>query len=424
MKTPLPPPSSLPLSSIPHPGARGVLPPVPCKPPLPPSALLFLLLLLFLSLSACTRQAESPAPTLADTPLPVVVLPAASAPFERSITVQGTLEAVDSATVSARIPGPLLDVCVDLGDRVKAGKTKLFAVDAATASNQVTIAREAAATARAQVAVAEAKVTKAEAVARKAALDADRFARLKAADHATDNELEQASTQRDTAVAETAVARASLDLSRQQVAQAEAQLAIAERQLSDATAYAPVTGTVAARLKEPGELVAPGTPVIVVKGTAELKAQAYLPARHYAEVVPGETRVEIRPAGADAPVEALVTAKSPAIDPRLRVFEIKALLPGSPSAVPGAMADIRVVFEHREGLSVPQEAVLTRAAGTVVFVADPDGTAKETPVTLGLRDAGRAEILSGLAPGAPVVVQGQTQLYDGRKITVASPAEP
>ena len=34
------------------------------------------------------------------------------------------------------------------------------------------------------------------------------------------------------------------------------------------------------------------------------------------------------------------------------------------------------------------------------------------------RDAGRAEILSGLAPGDPVVVQGQTQLYDGRKIGV------
>ncbi len=382
------------------------------------------LLLSTLLLVSCSRQAAVESASLADTPLPVVAEAAATAPFERALTVQGTLEAVDSATVSARIPGPLSDVCVDLGDRVEAGKTKLFAVDPLTVSNQVAIAREAAATARAQVAVAEARVAKAEAVARKAALDADRFARLKAADHATDNELEQASTQRDTAAAEIAVAKASLDLSRQQVAQAEAQLAIAERQLSDATVLAPVTGTVDARLKEPGEMVAPGTPVVLVKGTDALKALAYLPARHYAEVVPGETRVEIRPNDAADPVEAVVAAKSPAIDPRLRVFQIKALLPGSPSAVPGAMADIRVVFEHREGLSVPQEAVLSRAAGTVVFLAQPDGTAKETPVELGLLDAGRAEILSGLASGDPVIVQGQTQLYDGRKIAVESPATP
>ena len=78
----------------------------------------------------------------------------------------------------------------------------------------------------------------------------------------------------------------------------------------------------------------------------------------------------------------------------------------------------RTVLERREGLSVPQEAVLSRAAGTVAFVAQADGTAKEVPVEVGLRDAGRAEILSGLAPGDPVVVQGQTQLYDGRKIGV------
>ena len=376
------------------------------------------LLLSSLLLVSCTRQAEVESETLADTPLPVVTLPAATAPFERVLTVQGTLEAVDSATVSARIPGPLLDVCVDLGDRVKAGKTKLFAVDPVTVSNQVAIAREAAATARAQVAVAEATVAKTEAVARKAALDADRFARLKAADHATDNELEHASTQRDAAEADVAVAKASLDLARQQVSQAEASLAIAERQLADATAYAPIDGTVNTRLKEPGELVSVGTAVLVVKGTARLKALAYLPARHYAEVVPGKTRVEIRPNGAADPVEAVVAAKSPAIDPRLRVFQIKALLPGSDSAVPGAMADIRVVFERREGLSVPQEAVLSRAAGSVVFVAQPDGTAKETPVELGLRDAGRAEILTGLAPSDPVIIQGQTQLYDGRKITL------
>jgi RND family efflux transporter MFP subunit len=154
-----------------------------------------------------------------------------------------------------------------------------------------------------------------------------------------------------------------------------------------------------------------------VVGTEQLKALAFLPARHYAEVVPGVTELAIR-VGETAPVSVKVAAKSPAIDPRLRVFEIKALMPGSESATPGAMADFRIVFERREGLSVPQDAVLSRAAGTVVFVAQEDGTAKETPVEIGLRDGGRAEILSGLTPGDAVIVQGQTQLYDGRKIEV------
>ena len=61
---------------------------------------------------------------------------------------------------------------------------------------------------------------------------------------------------------------------------------------------------------------------------------------------------------------------------------------------------------------------MSRAAGTVVFVTQPDGTAKEVPVRVGLRDSGRAEILEGLALGDPVIFQGQSQLYDGRKIEV------
>ena len=367
-------------------------------------------------LAGCAEQNDERAQTLADIPLPVRTIAATNAPFERAATVQGTLDSVESAIVSARIPGPLLEVCVDLGDRVVAGETRLFAVDSATASNQVVIAREAAATARAHVAVAEANVAKAEAVARKAALDAERFSRLHGEERVSDNEWERAQTQRETSEADVAVARASLQLARQQVSQAEAQLSIAERQLADATLYAPCDGIVSARLREPGEQVGPGTPVVAIKGTAEVKALAFLPAQHYTSVEPGETEVEIGVGGAKT--TAKIAAKSPAIDPRLRVFEIKALLPGSDTAVAGAMADFRVVFERRTGVSVPQEAILSRASGAVVFLARQDGTAKEVPVRVGLRDGGRAEILSGLAAGDPVIVQGQTQLYDGRKIAI------
>ena len=378
--------------------------------------------LLPLLLVGCAKQASEKAQTLADDPLTVVTLAATNAVFERATTVQGSLESVDSAIVSARVPGPLLRVCVDLGDVVKAGETVLCEVDPVTVSNQVVIAREAAATARAQVAVAEANVRKARTVADKAVRDAERFERLHKEERVSDNEWERARTQRETSEADVAIAEASLQLARQQVSQAEAQRSIAERQFADATVLAPCDGVVAARLREPGEMVGAGVPVVKVTGTEQLKALAFLPARHYAEVVPGVTAVQVRIGAGDGgghpPVETTVAAKSPAIDPRLRVFEIKALVPGSENAAPGAMADFRIIFERRKGLSVPQDAVLSRAAGTVVFVAR-DGTAKETPVEIGLRDSGRAEILSGLTPGDAVIVQGQTQLYEGRRISFA-----
>ena len=87
-------------------------------------------------LAGCSKTGGGAAPTLADVALPVRTLAATNAVFERSVSVQGSLESVDSAVVSARIPGPLLRVCVDVGDEAKAGETVLFEVDPATVSNQ------------------------------------------------------------------------------------------------------------------------------------------------------------------------------------------------------------------------------------------------------------------------------------------------
>ncbi len=369
-----------------------------------------------LLLAGCAKKEGEDVVTLADHPLPVVVSAATNAPFSRTITVQGSLESVESATVSARIPGPLLTVDADLGDAVKAGKTRLFQVDPVAVENQAAIAREAVATAKARVAVAEAQVAKAKAAQKKHDADAARFARLKAEDRVSDNEAEQVELLRETGAADVAVAEASLVLARQQVSQAEANLRIAERQLSDATVFAPIDGVVQSRLAEPGEMAAAGRPVFVLNGTNELKALAYLPAQHYDEIVPGSTKVALSVNGVSVGTFP-IAAKSPAVNPKLRTFEIKALLPGSEKAFPGAMAGFDVVLESRTGISVPAEAVLRRAAGEVVFVAE-GGRAVEKTVRTGLRTAGRIEILGGLDAGAPVIVQGQSQCYEGRLVQV------
>lgn len=368
----------------------------------------------------CSKQADAdtPQPTLADNRLPVRTQPAATGAFVRSVRVQGTLESVNSAIVSARIDGPLLTVDVDLGDAVQAGVTRLFSVDPVEVSNNVVVAREVLATAKAQVTVAEAQLQRAEAVAEKAKRDAERYERLHKEGRVSDNEAEQAELNARTATADTAVQSANLQLSRQRVSQYRAELAIAERELSDAVLLAPIDGIVNARNLEPGEQVSTGTAVITINGTKELKAMAYLPAQYYSEVKPGSTTARLT-VGGKTLKDAVISAKSPAVDPRLRTFEIKALLPGSDIAVPGAMADFEIILEERNGLSVPESAVLNRAAGTLVFVDNGDGTARACPVTTGLRTEGRMEILSGLSEGDAVIVKGQTQLYDGRRIDAA-----
>ena len=56
--------------------------------------------------------------------------------------------------------------------------------------------------------------------------------------------------------------------------------------------------------------------------------------------------------------------------------------------------------------------------GTFVYLINADSTVAVRPVKLGVTDGDRVEILSGLAPGDRVVIDGADKLRDGAKIVV------
>ncbi|MBQ2281585.1 MAG: hypothetical protein II332_02300, partial [Kiritimatiellae bacterium] len=112
-----------------------------------------------------------------------------------------------------------------------------------------------------------------------------------------------------------------------------------------------------------------------------------------------------------------VTAKSPAIDMKLRTFEVRALVKDNSAAIPGYLAEFNFVISSKQAIGVPDSAVLNRAAGELAFVQNDD-VAKEIIVTTGLRNNGFVELISGVNDGDKIVVEGQTQLYDGRKVSV------
>lgn len=361
------------------------------------------------------KQTENPE-TIADRVLTVKVVDAAEQTFEEQLRVQGSVEAKDSATVSARVAGPLLEVCVDVGDVVEKDKTILFKVDATELDNRVLIAREDIATAKAALAVAEANDKRAKVDFDKSERDAARYTRLYEQKLVTDNEYEQAIVKRDAAAAQVAITEANILHAKQQISQAEAVLKIAERNLADATIYAPISGTVNKRFSEPGERVDRGTQIVAITGSGSVDAIAFLPSFYYSKVVVGETEVALSIDGVELG-RFKVTAKSPAIDMKLRTFEVRALVENSSAAIPGALVEFNFIIASKSAIGVPDSAVLTRAAGELVYVQSGD-TVKETIVETGLRNNGFVELVSGVNAGDKIVVEGQTQLYDGRKVEV------
>ena len=147
-----------------------------------------------------------------------------------------------------------------------------------------------------------------------------------------------------------------------------------------------------------------------------MEITAYLPEAYYARVKEGRT--VIRAASGNVGIgELIVTTKSPTIDPRLRTFEIKALLRNPPDGlVPGVRANVSVVLQTRTGLGVPRASTLRRGKERVVF-AVKDGRAHRVAVETGLESEGWMEIRSdALSPDMRIVRMGQERLNHGMAV--------
>ncbi len=343
--------------------------------------------------------------------------------FEEVVRSQGSLSAKNSANVSARIPGTLVAVYVSEGDAVSAGRTKLFEVDSIKLKNAVEIGRQDRAVAEQGVRAAEASLEQVNAQLLKMEKDLKRITGLYDKDVVSKDSLEKAQSGHDQLAAAKKQAESAVSLARERLKQAEIALNITKKDLSDTLIYAPISGRVAMRFTEVGEMAAPGYPIIRIEDTAVLEASAFLPAQWFARVKEGETAVRLEIAGVEFEPKT-ITYKSPTINPKLRTFEVKALVTNPPDGVaPGAMAGLAVVLGTRESIAVPSDSVRELRGGNVVFIIR-DGKAEMVEVKTGLESGGFVEILEGaLSEGDLVAVSGQRFLDDGTPVSVRREAE-
>jgi len=350
--------------------------------------------------------------------VPVVVTPAAVRQFERSVAVQGNVEARSWAMVSPRLGGTIETIFAEEGDRVVAGQTKLFAIDQLNLEKAAQIAEYALDVARSATQEKQANFERVEVDLHKAALDYGRFERLREKEAVTADAFEQQQSRHQQLLAMLKHARTLVELSQAQERQAEAALEVARKNLADAVVYAPLDGTVSERLQEPGEMASPGNPILRIDDTSVVEVAVFLPVQYYPEVVAGRTVMNIEVAQTE--IRDLVACyRSPTINPRLRTFEVKCLLKDPPAGVvPGAMANVTIVFEKRRGVGVPTSALQQRGGQPVVFVVR-DNVAHQVALTTGIESTGWTEVLDGgLDPNAPVISMGQHSVEEGTPVSV------
>lgn len=325
----------------------------------------------------------------------VTVLEMSPATFEEIVPITGSVTAPQDASLSAQTAGTLLEL-VDVGTRV---------------SQDDVVARLDDRLIRAGLEQALANLASAESQARLAEESWRRQEPLYQDSIISALEFENVLTQRNQA--------------RSFLAQAQAAVAQAEQQLENTILRAPFGGTVEERFAEKGEQVMPGTPIVRVVNTRNLKVTAGVPETYAADIRRG-TSVGISFRAYNGPDRrGTVSFVGSVINPRNRTFQIEIDL-DNPDGIlkPAMIADVKLTRRKLvDQMVIPQTSVLRDENGTSVYLVESDGSntvAQRRAVTLGASYEGQTVVTSGLSAGDRVITAGQTSVADGDNVVVAN----
>jgi cobalt-zinc-cadmium efflux system membrane fusion protein len=348
--------------------------------------------LLFLTISACGNAAKvEPGPLHAKGPDNSVELHGASASYirveaaaaaerhaERSLVARVAFDDRKVASMGPPVQGRVSSIDVLTGDHVEKGALLLTlrAPDIAAAGAQLT----------------EAKTARllAERNAERAKLLLDHGAGSQAESQQADSALAQAQAEEQRASAVLAAFGGSHGANEYQL-------------------RSPISGVVVERNVAVGTEVHvdQDKPLITIADLSTLWVMADVYEQDVSRIHVGDEAHVHVPAFPDRDQVGHITYIGNTIDPVTRVAVARIEIPNPDSSLrPGMFANVQVEGLSDGAVDVPIAAVLARRDQFFVFTKNPNGTFAEREVRPGEQHGQHIQILSGLAPGDPVVTEG------------------
>ncbi len=349
-------------------------------------------LLSALVLAACSKKPEEKKTGPMATP--VTVAQAAARTVELLEETVGSLESLADPQVSAEVQGKVLQVLAVAGSEVKAGQV-LAVLD----TQDVSLARQAAQAEFRRVGVLSANQIR----------NLERLKQLR-----EKNFISQAAL-------DDAIAQASA--TQDQLAATRAQLDLAERNVGKANIISPVDGRVEKQIVSPGQFVKVGDPLFQVVTTKKLRARLPFP-ESMADVLKRGMVVRLSSPVAPDKLAGKIEEIRPMAGSGNRAFDVFVTFDNPGAWKPGATVNGTVVLgEHRNAVVVPEQSVVLRPAGKVVYVVQGDKVAQRV-VQVGAKQDGMVEILGGLSAGESVAADGAGYLTDQASVTVTNAGKP
>lgn len=347
----------------------------------------FLLLLACfgMMLSACskdeTAREKGPSSTLISVAIAETIL------LEVREETVGTLEGLIDPTVSAEVAGRVLRVEARPGQRVKKGDV-LVILD----PTELAIQRREA----------QAEVGRIEALLANQERTLERNQVLVEKNFIAKNALDDIATQKS-------ALKKELDA-------AKARLANIENTGSKTRAVAPVDGIVEVQIVSPGDYVSIGAPMMQIISNQKLRAHLPFPERVASKIKAG-LKVRLTTPTSAEEVITEVREMKPVIGANNRSIDVLADVTGQQGWQSGASVNGVVIIGESEAVVVPEQSVVLRPAGSVVYVIK-DNKAEQRVVKAGLRQEGKVEIIEGISSGEIVAVDGASFLTDQASVTI------
>ena len=329
------------------------------------------------------------------------VATAVQAELTRTLDISGSLKAVQTALVKARVAAEVRDIAVREGDRVRAGQL-LGRLDATEYVWKLRQAEQQAASARSQLDIAERTSNNNQALVDQGFISKNAL---------------------DTSVSSADAARAAL-----QAARAAAELT--RKAVRDTEIRAPIGGLVSQRLVQPGERVAVDAKLLEIVDLSRIELEAAVAPEDVAAVAVGNgARLQVD--GLGEPVSARVARINPSTQAGTRAVMVYLAVDARPGLRQGLFARGAIELARQPALVLPAGVVRVDQARPYVL-AVVDGKARQRPVTLGARGDARlgasvenvVEISAGLKAGDTVLRASVGNLRDGTPVRLANGAGP
>jgi len=328
---------------------------------------------------------------------PDELLPVQARTLSLGVPVSGSVRAVHTATIKARVAGELQDLTLREGDAVRAGQV-VARIDPTETQARVRQAEQQASAAQAQVVIGQRQFDNNQALVAQGFIS---------------------KTALDTSLATLDAAKAT-----HQAAVAAAQ--VARKALADTVLRSPIEGLVAQRLAQNGERVAVEARILEVVDLSRLEVEVLVPAADAARVRVGQA-AELRLEGAERSIAAQVARINPSAQAGSRAVPMYLSIEGG-AAQPGLRQGVflqgSIVAGTEQALAVPLDAVRTDQSTPYVQVAE-NGKVVHRKVTTGARaQVGGATwvAVQGLSAGELVLAARVGALPEGTALRL--PAAP